>query len=99
MAYNVLITKEAIRELDDILTYLETNSKKAASEFIAEYEKALDNLRSGRIEYRLSRLPELQASGYRSVLVGSSVVLYKVREDTAYIAHIFHQRQDYARLV
>ena len=41
----------------------------------------------------------LAKRGYRSALVGSYVLLYRFEGDTVYIAHIFHQRQDYATLV
>jgi len=42
---------------------------------------------------------ELAEKGYRAVLLGSYIMLYTFEDETVYIAHIFHQRQDYAQLV
>ena len=42
---------------------------------------------------------ELAARGYRSVLVCSYTVLYRVYKDVVAIAHMFHQSQDYATLI
>ena len=44
-------------------------------------------------------MPELAEKGYRVALVGSYVLLYTFESETVYIAHVFHQRQDYAHLV
>lgn len=47
----------------------------------------------------LSHLPELAALGYRPIHIKRYAALYKVTNDKIVIAHIFHQTQDYARLV
>ena len=47
----------------------------------------------------LSHIRELAARNYRSFPVNNYVCLYKFERETIYIAHVFHQSQDYARLV
>ena len=47
----------------------------------------------------LSHIRELAARNYRSFPVNNYVCLYKFEHETIYIAHVFHQSQDYARLV
>ena len=49
--------------------------------------------------YGLSRVKELAVLGYRPMLVKNYVALYKVEGDVVIVAHIFHQSQDYAKLV
>lgn len=44
-------------------------------------------------------MQELAARNYRSFPVDNYVYLYKFEHETIYIAHVFHQSQDYARLV
>ena len=48
--------------------------------------------------YGLSRMPDLAALGYHAVFAGSYVVLCFFRQNTVFVAHVFRQRQDYARL-
>ena len=49
--------------------------------------------------FGLSRIPELAAHGFRPVLVNNYVALIVIKEETVYVAHVFHQTQDYANLV
>ena len=54
---------------------------------------------SSRSYAPLSHMQELAARNYQSFPVNNYVCLYKFEHETIYIAHIFHQSQDYARLV
>ena len=67
--------------------------------FVAEFEYQLDLLREQPLLRPLSHMQELAARNYRSFPVNNYVCLYKFEHETIYIAHIFHQSQDYARLV
>ncbi len=67
--------------------------------FFAEFEYQLDLLREQPLLRPLSHMQELAARNYRSFPVNNYVCLYKFEHETIYIAHIFHQSQDYARLV
>ena len=93
MTYNVVILKSARYEYESIVGYLAQILKnpRAAGNYVAEFEYQL--LRP------LSHMQELAARNYRSFPVNNYVCLYKFEHETIYIAHIFHQSQDYARLV
>ena len=101
MAFNLVISSAAKNEYEAIAAYLAETvcNPKAAAEFCDEFDWQLSLVCEMPYMRSLSHLPELAALGYRSVCVGNYVILYKVMEDMVYVAHIFHQRQDYARLV
>ena len=101
MAYNVTITPEARREYEQVLSYLSKvlNSPGAARRFADEFDHQLDSIRDNPELHALSRMPELAARGYRALIVNTYIALYKIAGDSIVIAHIFHQSQDYARLV
>lgn len=101
MACSHRFLKSAQLEYESIVRYLcnATDGSAAAQSFADELDKQVDLICSNPPLYGLSRIPELAALGYHSALVSSYVMLYFYRDETIYIAHIFHQRQDYARLV
>ena len=84
MTYNVVILKSARYEYESIVGYLAQ---------ILKNPRAAGNF-VAEFEYQ-----ELAARNYRSFPVNNYVCLYKLEHETIYIAHIFHQSQDYARLV
>lgn len=59
----------------------------------------LELLSSGVIDYGLCKLPEIAKLGHHACRVNSYIMLYYFEDDAVVIAHVFHQRQDYARLV
>lgn len=101
MGYRLSITREAQREYRDIVSYLVTvlKSPQAARHFMVEFDAQVESVRDYPEAFSLCHLPELAARGYRSVSVMRYTLLYTVRGDEVIIAHIFHQSQDYARLV
>lgn len=101
MAYNVVILESAQYEYEAIVRYLAQilMNPRAAGNFVAEFEYQLDLLREQPLLRPLSHIRELAARNYRSFTVNKYACLYKFERDTIYIAHVFHQSQDYARLV
>ena len=101
MTCRAAIATEAQREYEDIVGYLaETlDSPAAAREFAGEFAHQLALVREMPQMRPLCRVPELAARGYHCMPVKRYVALYKVLGDLVIIAHIFHQSQDYARLV
>ena len=89
MAYKLEILESARRDEEDIVRYLarDAGSPAAALKFMDELDARAHNDTS------------LAEAGYRSFAIMSYVVLYLVKEDTVYIARIFHQRRDYAGYV
>lgn len=101
MTYKARILKEAQREYRAIVRYLQTIAKNtaAARAFVDEFARQVQLISENPTMCRLSRLPELGVHGYRLCLVNNYAMLYKIHEEQVVIAHIFHQSQDYAKLV
>lgn len=101
MAYKRVISDEAKREYTAIVEYLATilKSPQAAAGFMDAFDKQLSLISANPSMFALSRMPELAARGYRAAPVNNYVMLYKATDELIYIAHVFHQSQDYARLV
>lgn len=101
MAYKSVVLNSAKEEIGKVVAYLiaETGSKKAASDFLDAIQHAINMACEFPTMHAVSRMPELAELGYRVMLAGNYVLLYTFEGDTIFIAHVFHQRQDYARLV
>ena len=101
MAYSYVFLEAARTELAEIDSYLtETlKSEQAAMHFLDQLERKIDLVCSNPHIFAISRMPELAEKGFRTVLVGGYVMLYQFDGEVVYIAHIFHQRQNYAHLV
>lgn len=99
MTYKCHILKSANDELNEIVLYLSKNSKSAAEKFLGAYERQLDLICSGKVSYAFSRMPELAHLGYHVALVENYLFLYYVEDGAIFVAHIFHQKQNYASIV
>lgn len=101
MAFDYAMLDGARDDFESILSYLLTvsESSTAAASFVEEYEKQVSRICENPKLHGLSRMPELAALGYRAALIRNYTMLYFFRDGTVFIAHIFHQRQDYARLI
>lgn len=101
MAYDVKVlpSAELEVEVEDIVEYLSGFGMQPARHFIEDYRHRLELLASGVIDYGLCKLPEAAKLGYHACRVNSYIMLYYFEGDAVVIAHVFHQRQDYARLV
>lgn len=99
MACEIVVTPTAAKEVADIFAYLVPLSGQAARTFEGDYRTVLENIAGGVVEYRPSRIEALAAKGYRTAFFNRYVLLYKKKDEVAYVAHVFHQSQDYARLV
>ena len=101
MAYKRVILESAQADRDGIIKHLTevTGGLSAAAAFLADLDNVVNLASELPTLFALSRFGALASQGFRTALVGSYVMLYRSEDDTVYIAHIFHQRQDYASLV
>ena len=101
MAYNVLETQCVRSELIGALRCIEDVpcEPTAAAELAAKYIEFVENV--GRFPEMYPQVHEssLRAKGHRKATLKNYLVLYRCEGDTAYVMHLFHQSQDYARLV
>lgn len=101
MAYSVVLLDEARKELADIIEYLEEvlRAHDAANHFVKELDRQIARIADNPTAFALSRIPELNLLQYRTALVESYCLVYNIVGDNVAIAHIFHQTQDYSRLI
>lgn len=101
MACSAVILDEAKGEYRDIVAYLADTLKSpsAAARFMDEFDQQVRRICDNPELFALSRIRELALLGYRAATVGSYLMLYVVSDGKVIIAHVFHQAQDYARLV
>lgn len=97
---NVIVTDTAEGELRLINEYLAFFGPGTADSFVEAVADKVSMLESGIVEFPISRDPDLAKAGFRAALVKSYIMLYRVAENgDVYIAHVFHQSQDYAKLI
>lgn len=101
MAYPRVILSSAQLEYESVVEYLaiELASPKAAGAFMMGFEHQLDLVCDMPELHGLSRIPELVAMSFRPMAIKRYVVLCRFDGGKVVVAHIFHQTQDYARLV
>jgi len=95
----VRLLPKAREEIVSITAYLDSMGANPRKAFLSDLRKCLAVLGDEVVEYSLSRITALADKGYRSVYFGNYVLVYYLDGDDAIVAHVFHQRQDYARLV
>ena len=101
MACSVRVAQEAENDLGAIVDYL-CNSlccPSAADELLEAYESFIDVVEGYPQAYPLSADRHLASLGYRKAQLKSYVALYRICGEDVVISRIFHQSQDYARLV
>lgn len=101
MSYNVVVLDGAQRDIREIVEYLVNvlKSPQAASGFLDEFDRQVDLLKRNPALFAVSQISELAAKSYHTAHIKNYVMLYTVRDETVYITHVFHQTQDYARLI
>lgn len=101
MAYRVYESETARKELFRIVDYVEyvLVNPQAAEGIAAAYIALSKKLERFPDMYPACNEPRLHRDGYRKASVGSYVVIYHRDGNDVYVDHIFHQSQDYARLI
>ena len=101
MAYRLVILDSADADREEIVRFLveEAGNPSAAKRFLDDMDRESRLIAQFPTIHNLSRVLEVADRGYRTALFGNYIMLYRFEDDVVYIAHIFHQRQDYARLV
>ncbi len=99
MAYRIEIQDSAHSDVEAILAYLLSMNPPAADTFYTSLKQCTASLKEGLVDYALSRFEELAKAGYHTMFFNDYAILYFQKGGTRTIAHVFHQKQDYARLV
>ena len=101
MVYKQRILLTVRTEIRNIVAYIADVlcEPTAAASFLDEFDYQFGLVADNPELHALSRMPELAALGYRSMLVKKYVALYYIEGDSVVVAHVFHQSQNYARLI
>lgn len=101
MACEVVWSLSAEADRDRIVEYLliELNNRQAAARFMDELDCVIDTIEKAPASFPASAEPRLERMGYHKASFMSYVAIYRTDGNRALMARIFHQRQDYARLV
>ena len=101
MGYKLQITESAEKDLDDILTYImgELDNMEAALHLADEIDQRYIKLEENPYLYEECRDPRLKLLGYRKVVLGGYLMIYRVdqAQETVYIERYFGHLQDYAK--
>ena len=101
MTCRYVFLESAKEELDEVAAYIlaETGSKQVTRNFLESIQQVIDITCEFPTMHAVSRMSELAGLGYRVMFAGSYVLLYTIEDDVLFIAHVFHQRQDYTHLI
>ena len=101
MGYNVQVADEASRDLEGIVAYLcEVLAAPAvAAELLDAYDAFVDVVEKYPEAYEKCTDSHLARLGYRKASLKGYLALYRTEKNEVVVSRIFHQSQDYARLV
>ena len=97
--YNIRIYKSAIRDLEDIIDYINTLSPDAA---LRQYDNIINQIGT------LSEMPErcqllknkhLMLKGYRGLIIDNYVVFFVVKDDVVQIRRVIYSKRNYEWLL
>ncbi|NRA72906.1 MAG: type II toxin-antitoxin system RelE/ParE family toxin [Gammaproteobacteria bacterium] len=88
----IIWTKPAIEDLNDIAEYIALSNRQAAQKLVAnifsKVERLEDFPESGKKPIELSNL------NYREIIVNPCRIFYKIDKDKVYILHVMRQERD-----
>jgi len=96
MRYSVIFTRSAEDDLDAIAEFIARDNPRAAHEWIATIKDRIDSLSSHPERNR--RRPQL-GRGYRILVVGTYLVVYRIERDSVYVMRVFQGSRDYGRFL
>ncbi len=99
MDYKVIITEDAVADMDGFLHYLlfEKKNEQAAANLIDDFEVTTATLANAAENLKMCENQHLKKFGYRRINFESHryFMLYRVEGDKVYVDNIFHELQDY----
>lgn len=101
MACEVVVTDEAKEDLEAAVLYLTESlgAPAAAGDPLDAFDGFVAKVEAFPLMHPTARESRLAHLGYRKAALEGYLALYRVKGEKVYVAHVFHQSQDYARLV
>ncbi len=91
--FDILITKTARLDIEDIYNYISQDSIENAAKFINEIEKKIYSLQP--LPERNPTIPENEYFGtsYRHLSFGNYRIIYRISEKNIFVLRIFHSKR------
>ena len=101
MAFDAIITRSAEKDRNAIIEYLlgVLGTRGTAERFLDEFEHVIEIIGQDARTYPLSQEPRLERLGIHKAPFMNYLALYDISDGQARILRLFHQSQDYARLI
>lgn len=93
----VVLTAEALGDLEQIGDYIAGDSPVRARTFVAELVAAARKI--GEIPRGFPLVPRFEHLGVRRRVHGSYLIFYRIEEDRVSILHVLHGARDYEALL
>lgn len=98
--YRLAILTPAQRELEEIArVYLELAGAESARKVTDQILDSLERLKTYPLSGSLPRDRWLRDAGYRLIISGKFIAVYRLIESTVYVYHIAHGATDYPTLL
>ena len=98
--FKLAILTPAQRELEEIArVYLELASADSARKITGQILDSLERLKTYPLSGSVPRDRWLREAGYRLVISGKFIAVYRLIERTVYVYHIAHGASDYPTLL
>ncbi len=99
-SYKIEFLPSAWREIDEISTYyIHKVGKQSAKRLFEKLMKSIERLKMFPMSAPLIRDEKLSAEGYRILISGEYVCIYRFINETVYIYHIANGRTEYKNLI
>ena len=99
MAYNVVVTSDAEKDLDKFIRYLlfEKKNEQAAGNLLDDFEETKNILSNVAASLKDCDNPKLKQFGYKRINFRKHryFMLYRVEGNMAIIDNMFHELEDY----
>jgi len=103
MAYKVVVTADAVDDIERFIRYLivEKKSPQSASAVLNDFEESIKTLAIAAESFKLCDNPKLREHGYRrkNFKRHRYFLMYRVVENTVYVDSVFHELQDYENIM
>lgn len=103
MSYNVIISEEAHKDIDNVMNYFVNSLKNstAAARLLGKIEKTYIDLADNPFMYAYCNDSRLRSDGYRKAVIDNYILIYRVDEanNTVFVVRFFYGRQNYIDLI
>lgn len=97
--YRIEYLPIAQKDVTEIIEYIQKDNPRAAQSFLEEFDETISKLEDFPFIGQVPKDRRLDYLGYRTLIVGSYIVFYVVKEDYAEIRRVLHGRRKYSFLL